>query len=100
MCLLLFQISCGGKSCALFWTGEDLNDESSFDLTNNNNDKKKNNSKRLHTGFLCHNAEGSEAASLQQDPVGQAEQRQVMDERLRGSVAEVCVCLCGGGVLL
>ncbi len=37
VCLLLFQISCGGKSCALFWTGEVLNDESSFDRTNKKN---------------------------------------------------------------
>lgn len=63
VCLLLFQISCGGKSCALFWTGEVLNDESSFDLTN-----KKNNSERLHTGILCRNTAGSESVSLCTSP--------------------------------
>lgn len=103
LCLLLFQISCGGKSCALFWTGEVLNDESSFDRTNKRKKKKKekkrkenmNDSERLHTGILCRNVLGFRAGVSLQYVLGSARPNKtwVTEEKTQGlSSRSVCMC--------
>lgn len=91
VCLLLFQISCGGKSCALFQNGEVLNDESSFDRTNKKNTwtTRRDSTLASYVGTL----RGQGKCLFAQVLVCQAEQKWVTEERFRGSVAEVCVCV-------
>lgn len=91
-CLLLFQSSCGGKCCALFLTGEILNDESSFDITNK---KKRRTQRESALASYIVTLWDQSWRLFAQVLVCQVEQKWVTGGKIQGlSSRRVCVWVC------